>query len=186
MGLVQYKSYYIYDFEQEAILVADGEEHGVAYDLYAQTARKLSYDDKWAFDIALDCIRNMTDEECKRIQMEGNIPFYHFGYGVHVRNQYVHPCKLHDYLDADDISSTVEKYIYAILSPETNAFELLLAAAAEDCIEEEAMEFLNQDTSEIEGKLTKQKQVEMLIKDALLTVERRELEALKRLGEEKS
>jgi hypothetical protein len=44
---------------------------------------------------------------------------------------------------------------------------------------------LNQDTSEIEDKLTKQKQVEQLIKDALLTVERRELEALKRLGGEK-
>ena len=35
---------------------------------------------------------------------------------------------------------------------------------------------------ELEGKLKKQKQVEMLIKDALLTVERCELEALKRLG----
>ena len=73
-----------------------------------------------------------------------------------------------------------------ILPHETESLESLLAAAAEGCIEEEAKEFLNQDTSEIEGKLTKQKQVEMLIKDALLTVERRELKALKSLGGDKS
>ena len=45
-------------------------------------------------------------------------------------------------------------------------FELLLFAAAEDCIEEEAKEFLSRDTSELEGKLTKQKQAEKLIKKA--------------------
>ena len=45
-----------------------------------------------------------------------------------------------------------------------NNFELLLHAAAEECIEEEANAFLNQNTSEIEGKLKKQKQVEKLLK----------------------
>lgn len=45
-----------------------------------------------------------------------------------------------------------------------NNFELLLLSAAEECIEEEATEFLNQDTAEIEGKLKKQKQVESLLK----------------------
>lgn len=40
-----------------------------------------------------------------------------------------------------------------------NNFELLLYAAAEECIEQEAEEFLAIDTSEVEGKLTKEKQL---------------------------
>lgn len=115
MGLLQYKSYYVYDFEQEAILVADGEEHGKAYDLYARTAQKLSYDDKWAFDIALDCIRNLTDAEIKGIEISDEITDFHFGYGMYVRNTYVHPSKLHSCRMADDVSSRVEAIIYAII-----------------------------------------------------------------------
>ena len=45
-----------------------------------------------------------------------------------------------------------------------NNFELLLLSAAEECIEEEATEFLSQDTAEIDGKLKKKKQVETLLK----------------------
>ena len=115
--LLQYKSYYVYDFECEAILVADGEEQSKAYRLYASMAQQNcpEYEDKWAFDIALDCVRNMTDAECEQIKKEGEIPFYHFGYGMHVRNKYVYPSKKHTYLEADMISSIVEDYIYAII-----------------------------------------------------------------------
>ncbi|MBO5849991.1 MAG: DUF4367 domain-containing protein [Paludibacteraceae bacterium] len=45
-----------------------------------------------------------------------------------------------------------------------NNFELLLHAAAEECVEEEAKEFLTQDTSKVEGKIINQKRVEKLIK----------------------
>lgn len=120
MDLFKYKSYYVYDFEREAIQVIEGDEYKEAYNLYAQITKDcFTYeDDKWAFDIALDCVRNMTDEECERIKKEGAIPFYHFGYGLHVRNKYIHPSKLRAYIMADNVSSAVENFIYAILNVE--------------------------------------------------------------------
>ena len=118
-SLFKYKSYYEYDFESETIQVAEGDDHEAAQELYAQITKDcLTHeDDKWAFDIALDCIRNMTDEDCARIKQEGEIPMYHFGYGMYVRNRYVHPSEKHTYIEADMISSRVEDYIYAILLP---------------------------------------------------------------------
>ena len=113
--LLQYISYYVYDFESEAILVADGDEQATAYDLYAKAAKKLEYFDKWAFDIALDCVRNFTDKEIEDIKKQGKIADYHFGYGMYVRNKYVHKSKKHLYPMADDISSFVERFIYAII-----------------------------------------------------------------------
>ena len=121
--IFEYRSYYEYDFEQEAIYVAKGDESSQAYNLYREMAmeRCPEIEDKWALDIALDCVRNMTEEECALIREKGEIPFYHFGYGVTVRNKYVYPSKKHTYLMADNVSSTVEKFIYAILIEEENA-----------------------------------------------------------------
>ena len=117
--IFEYRSYYEYDFEQEAIYVAKGDESSKAYDLYKQMVMELcpEIEDKWAFDIALDCVRNMTDEDCSLIKEKGEIPMYHFGYGMYVRNRYIHPSKKHTYFMADDVSSTVADYIYAILLP---------------------------------------------------------------------
>lgn len=118
--IFEYRSYYEYDFEQEAIYVAKGDESSQAYNLYREMAmeRCPEIEDKWALDIALDCVRNMTEEECALIREQGKIPFYHFGYGMTVRNKYVHPSKKHTCFVADDVSSTVEDYIYAILCSE--------------------------------------------------------------------
>lgn len=113
--LLEYKSYYVYDFKDEAILVEDGDDQGAAYDVYAKTAKQLGYEDKWAFDIALDCIRNFTDQEIEDIKKQGEITDYHFGYGMYVRNKYVHKAKMHFAPMADYISSQVEKFIYAVL-----------------------------------------------------------------------
>lgn len=117
--LLKYISYYEYDFEEEAVYIADGDEKSKAYNLYTYTAKKDCEDleQKWAFDIALDCVRNMPNDLRERIQKEGEIPFYHFGYGVYVRNHYIHSSSKHLYLEADYISSIVEKFIYAILCP---------------------------------------------------------------------
>ena len=121
--LLKYISYYEYDFKEEAVYIADGNESSKAYNLYKDTVKQHCEDleEKWALDIALDCVRNMNDEERERIQKEGEIPFYHFGYGMYVRNKYVHPSSKHLYLEADYISSIVEKFIYAILIEEENA-----------------------------------------------------------------
>ena len=121
--LLKYISYYEYDFKEEAVYIADGDESSQAYDLYKEIVTQHCEDleQKWALDIALDCVRNMTDAEREQIQKEGEIPFYHFGYGMAVRNKYVHPSSKHLYLEADYISSIVEKFIYAILIEEENA-----------------------------------------------------------------
>ena len=121
--IFEYRSYYEYDFEQEAIYVAKGDESSAAYNLYRKMAmeRCPEIEDKWALDIALDCVRNFTEEECAVIREQGEIPFFHFGYGVTVRNKYVHSSSKHVYLEADYISSIVEKFIYAILIEEENA-----------------------------------------------------------------
>ena len=113
--LLEYKSYYVYDFKDEAILVADGDDQGAAYDVYAKTAKQLDYEDKWAFDIALDCIRNLPDEDIADIKKQGEIVDYHFGYGMYVRNTYVYKAKKHFAPMADYVSSQVEKFIYAVL-----------------------------------------------------------------------
>ena len=122
-SILKYKSYFVYDFEFEDIQVAEGDEHDAAQELYDRLTKDCVSDDanKWAFDIALDCIRNMTNEECASIRAHGEIADYHFGYGMHVRNKYVHPSKAHFYGMADGVSSDVEKFIYAILIEEENA-----------------------------------------------------------------
>ena len=78
----------------------DGEEHDAAKELYAHIVKNyfLKDDDKWAFDIALDCVHNFTDEEVGIVQRQGEIGDYHFGYGMYVRNHYVYPSKLHKLL----------------------------------------------------------------------------------------
>ena len=117
--IFKYRSYYVYDFESEAIIVAQGKEHAEASDLYDQTVKNFEYDfDKWAFDIALDCIRNFTDQEIEDIKKQGEITDYHFGYGMYVRNKYVYKAKKHFAPMADYISSEVEKFIYAVLLDE--------------------------------------------------------------------
>ncbi len=116
-NILKYKSYYVYDFKREEIKIADGNEHDEAYALYAQMAKEhLSpVEGTWALDIALDCIRNMKDEEIKDIATSGEIPDFHFGYGMYVRNKYVHPSKKHPFVIPDIVSSDVERFIYTII-----------------------------------------------------------------------
>ena len=121
--ILKYRSYYVYDFEFEDIQVAEGEDHDAAQELYERMLKDCvaNDDDKWRFDIALDCVRNFTEADCANIREQGEIPFFHFGYGVTVRNKYVYPSQKHTYLMADNVSSDVENYIYAILIEEENA-----------------------------------------------------------------
>ena len=125
--IFKYRSYYVYDFKDEAIKVAKGKEQAEASELYAQIVKEKFSDDeeqrafaidKWAFDIALDCIRNLPDEDIADIKKQGKIIDYHFGYGMYVRNTYVYKAKKHFAPMADYISSQVEKFIYAVLNDE--------------------------------------------------------------------
>ena len=83
--LMAYRSYYEYDFDCEVVRVIDGEEHDAAKELYAHIVKNyfLKDDDKWAFDIALDCVHNFTDEEVGIVQRQGEIGDYHL---LHTRD----------------------------------------------------------------------------------------------------
>ena len=63
--LLKYRSYYEYDFNSESICVANGELYDEAQKLYSNIVSTYfcDCDEKWAFDIALDCIRNFTEED---------------------------------------------------------------------------------------------------------------------------
>ena len=55
---------------------------------------------------------------CNRLRPQ--IGDYHFGYGMYVRNHYVHPSKYHAYFMADHVSGRVADFIYTILLPKYN------------------------------------------------------------------
>ena len=117
--LLEYRNYYEYSFDCEAVRVLDGEFHDEATKLYSHFIKDyfMKDTDKWAFDIALDCIKNFTDEECNIIKEQEEIFDYHLGYGMYVRNRYVHSSKFHSYLMAESVSGRVAGYIYTILLP---------------------------------------------------------------------
>ena len=120
--LLEYRDYYEYDFECEVIRIKDGAAHDYAKELYSHIVRDffLKDDDKWALDIALDCVHNFTEEEIEIVNRQGEIGDYHFGYGMYVRNHYVYPSKTHCYLMADHISGRVAAFIYTIMFPVYN------------------------------------------------------------------
>ena len=122
--LLAYRNYYVYNERTEAILIAKGPKHDVADEIYCSALNLLSLkdEDKWALDIALDCIRNFTDDEIAHVCKNEEIHNYHFGYGMYVRNQYVHSSRRHTLLMPDRISSEVKKYIIGIICPELNPF----------------------------------------------------------------
>ena len=122
--LLKYREYYVYLSDSETIWFAAGEEKEAAIDAYSSAIRNciLRGDDKWALDIALDCIRNFTDDEIKHVEKNKEIFDYHLGYGMYVRNKYVHPSRFHVYLMADKISSIVYKLLIGIICEDVNPF----------------------------------------------------------------
>ena len=71
----------------------------------------------WCFDIALDCISNMSGEDLSYISKHPQVTEYHFGYGMWIRNKYIHCSKRDDFMMADDISGEVLRDIFAIVIP---------------------------------------------------------------------
>lgn len=120
--LLQYQDYYEYDYDCEVIRIAEGDKHEEARKLYAHIVRDffLWDGDKWAFDIALDCIRRFDEQELNCIISDGEIKDYHFGYGMYVRNNYIHTSNIQPYLSADNVSGRVSAFIYTILFPTYN------------------------------------------------------------------
>ena len=72
---------------------------------------------QWELDIAIDCIRKMSDEDRTYIKEHPWTSEYHFGYAMHIRNEYIHPAHRHHVWMADSVSSEVMQKIFSILIP---------------------------------------------------------------------
>ncbi|MBQ7319080.1 MAG: hypothetical protein IJW97_02720 [Clostridia bacterium] len=111
--LLNYIDYYIYSFASERICIAEGTAHDAAQEIYSHIIRsqQLQEDEVWAFDIALDCIREMSELERAILSKEGTLSPHHFGYGLRIRNKYLYPAKCHVLQSADEQSEQVLRAI---------------------------------------------------------------------------
>ena len=117
--LLKYIDEYKYDEEEEQIVIRYSEK---AREVQSEYDKALALagegkDAKWIFDIAVDCVRRMSDEDKEYIKKNMNTTEYHMGYAMGIRNRYIHPAKKHRVLIADHISSCVMKRIFSIVSP---------------------------------------------------------------------
>lgn len=120
--LLDYLSYYYYDFEDESIHIRDGKDSILAENAYQKVLDSYQLigksNSKWCFDIALAAVSELNQEDIEYIVENRKIEFYHFGLGMYIRNQYIYCSKLHYYFMADMVSGNVEPYIYAIILPD--------------------------------------------------------------------
>ena len=86
---------FVYDKELEKIVFDKTDKSIKAKNSYDNLIKKYNLDEdenqKWAFDIALDCVRNMRDEDRDYLRESYDVDF--FGYGMYVRNEYIHCAK---------------------------------------------------------------------------------------------
>ena len=120
--LLDHIYYYVYSPEEEQISFLKGANMVEAQNYYRHIVSTYgidkNVDDLWAFDIALDCVRRMADEDKMLISENTDASLYHFGYALGVRNKYIHVATKHFTPCPDDLSSRVMEMIFAILSPE--------------------------------------------------------------------
>ncbi len=141
-GLLNYINLYVYDEAEEEIMVKHGPDAEAAYREYEKCLGLLDLEtveevggveliqcilglndgfkentEKWAFDIAIDCVRGLDQDGRKRLQTIMSQSEYHMNYGMWIRNRYIHPAQKHNKGMADDISYSVLEKIFSILSP---------------------------------------------------------------------
>ena len=105
--------------KEEKLVFLLKDESLEAKSLYEEIIEKYFKDENsiWCFDIALDCISNMSGEDLSYISKHPQVTEYHFGYGMWIRNKYIHCLKRDDFMMADDISGEVLRDIFAIVIP---------------------------------------------------------------------
>ena len=120
--LVDHIDCYVYDKDKESIIFNDSSESETAHTIYNKFIEKYNINDtlKWSFDIALDCIRNLKEEDRQYLRENCEVDF--FGYGLYIRNRYIHCSRLHRYFCADSQCSQVLSFIYTIMHYEYNRF----------------------------------------------------------------
>lgn len=129
--LQKYIDHYVYVMEKEEICVVHNEKGAEAERIYQYFAREAG-DQKWEFDIALDCIRQMDEETREMIVNDPDYRRHHFGVGMNIRNQYIHSSARQEYLDADNESSLIFRVILTILHPYYDFRNKLLVEVMED------------------------------------------------------
>lgn len=129
---------YIYVDEEEEIVVKHGPDAEKAQQVYEDALKFLGIketekarsgkdgsnfypfdysDPKWEFDIALDCVRRMDNDDREYVRNHMQTTEYHFGYAMGIRNRYIHPAKKHHVFEADGVSGSVMTKIFSIVSP---------------------------------------------------------------------
>ena len=115
--LLSYIEYYEYSQEQEEVIIKEGEVAAEASQLYHSFSEvKEGGSARWEFDIALDCIRNMSEKDREYVKNHVNYSEYHFGYAMFIRNKYVWHARKCGY-DADGTSHCIMNKIFTVLHP---------------------------------------------------------------------
>ena len=92
-------------------------EEGDANDDDSDDYKNHFCDPKWEFDIALDCIRTMDDDDREYVRNHLQPSEYHFGYAMGIRNRYIHPSRKHQMFMPDRVSGRIMTIILSIVSP---------------------------------------------------------------------
>ena len=127
-SLLEYINEYIYDYDEEEIFIKHSSHADKAEDCYEKAVSAVRQhisdediseylEEKWCLDIAIDCVRGMSEDDRNYIRDNMDASKYHMGYGMYIRNQYIHSAKQHEYFDADGFSGHVMNMIFTILNP---------------------------------------------------------------------
>ena len=131
-GLLEYINYYQYSKEDEEIKIIPSpyeeeakKQYETALRAIGSGLRRRTEDDelflfggdsrKWHLDVAIDCVRQMDENDRTYVANHLQTTDYHFGYAMGIRNEYIHPAKKHHSFMADNDSTEIMKVIFSIL-----------------------------------------------------------------------
>lgn len=125
---------FVYDKDLEEIVFSETEEAKKAKSIYENLIKEYNINDenqKWALDIALDCVRQMSEKDRAYLRESYDVDF--FGYGLYIRNNYIHCAKKHrGFFCADNQCSVVLSFIYTIMHRYYNRFNSKLCELLND------------------------------------------------------
>lgn len=126
---------YVYSKENEEIMIATSGDSQKAIGVYEAALESIGInaisdkagelllnmgfigDRKWMLDIAIDCVRMMSEEERNYVQNHMWTTEYHFGYAMGIRNEFIHSANKHHSYEPDETSSIIMEIIFSIISP---------------------------------------------------------------------
>ncbi len=113
--LMEYINYYHYSEDEEKIVIVHSPYDEEAKAAYIKAQRVPG--NSWYLDVAIDCVRQMSEIDRDYVIHHMWTSDYHFGYAMGIRNQYIYPSKHHYSMMPDDDSSRIMKVIFSILHP---------------------------------------------------------------------